>query len=218
MTDAQTPDPATRRNPLPSALFSLVLRNFLFTRRTGIKPAFWEFFQIAGVKGRSDGLRAGAGRKRRPRTSTTSSPTETGFRGPSPDVGKATQFQPGNRANPSGRPKRKPVTDAYSARLDQKMSEYFAPDELAKIPERLRESTVADFVAHSIIEEVIVGKNKVQAAKEITDRVEGKVPLPLMGVNDAPIDITIVSKMARPKRGNAGRVPNPGSRKPNGDH
>jgi hypothetical protein len=110
------------------------------------------------------------------------------------------------------------MTEAYSARLDQKVSEYFAPDELAKIPEKLRESTVADFISHSVIEEAIGGKNKVQAAKEITDRVEGKVPLPLMGVNDAPIDITIVSKMARPKRANAGPVPNPGSRKPNEDH
>jgi Family of unknown function (DUF5681) len=124
----------------------------------------------------------------------------TGFRGPSPDVGKATQFQHGNRANPAGRPKRKPMTDAYSARLDQKVSEYFASDELAKIPEKLRESTVADFISHSIIEEATVGKNKVQAAKEITDRIEGKVPLPLMGVNDAPVEITIVSKMARPDR------------------
>ena len=181
---------------------------------------------MAGAKGRSGGPRAGAGRKERTvSTGDGGSQPEmpgnrhrTGFRGPSPDVGKATQFQPGNRANPGGRPKRKLVTEAYSARLNQKVSEYFGPDELARVPERLRETTVADLVAHSIIEEVIVGKNKVQAAKEITDRVEGKVPLPLMGVNDAPIDITIVSKMARPNRRKSGPAPNPGSRKPNGDH
>lgn len=29
----------------------------------------------------------------------------TGFRGPSPDVGKATQFKPGQSGNPGGRPK-----------------------------------------------------------------------------------------------------------------
>ena len=92
--------------------------------------------------------------------------------------------------SPAGRPKRKPVTDAYSARLDQKMSEYFAPDELAKIPERLRETTVADFIVYSVIGDVIAGKNRVYAAKEIADRVEGKVPVPLMGVDGAPVDIT----------------------------
>ena len=37
---------------------------------------------------------------------------KTGFRGPSPDVGKATQFKPGNRANPGGRPKKTKITDA----------------------------------------------------------------------------------------------------------
>ena len=106
------------------------------------------------------------------------------------------------------------MTDAYSARLDQKVSEYFTPAELSRIPERLRESTVAAFISNSIIEEATMGKNKVQATKETTDRVEGEVPLPLMGVNDAPVEITIVSKMARPKRGNAGRAPDPGGRKP----
>src|SRR5262250_3532658 len=125
---------------------------------------------------------------------------KTGFRGPSPEVGKATQFQPGNRANPGGRPKRKPMTDAYSARVEQKVSEYFAPDELAKIPERLREATVADLIAYSVIGEIVAGKNRVQAAKEITDRVEGKVPIPVMGVDAAPLEVTIISKIARPNR------------------
>jgi hypothetical protein len=37
-----------------------------------------------------------------------------------------------------------------------------------------------------------------------------------MGVNDAPIDITILSKMARPKR--AKSEPAPAGRKSNGDH
>ena len=30
---------------------------------------------------------------------------QTGFRGPSPDVGRATQFKPGQSGNPGGRPK-----------------------------------------------------------------------------------------------------------------
>src|SRR5499425_2305844 len=162
---------------------------------------------MPGVAGKSGGARIGAGRKRRPPSENQAGQPEmpanrprTGFRGPSPDVGKATQFQPGNRANPAGRPKRKPMTEAYSARLEQKVSEYFAPDELAKIPERLRETTVADFIVYGIIGEAVAGKNRVHAAKEITDRVEGKVPIPLMGVDNAPLEVTIISKIARPNR------------------
>ena len=174
---------------------------------------------MAGVKGRSGGLRAGAGRKGKPASVDSQNRVQNRV-AKYPDSRKVglKPFQPRQSGNPGGRPRGKPVTDAYSAQLDEKVSEQFEPEQLAKIPERWRESTPADLIAHSVIEEAIVGKNKVQAAKEITDRVEGKVPLPLMGVNDAPIDITIVSKMARPKRGNAGRMPNPGSRKPNGDH
>jgi len=41
---------------------------------------------------------------------------------------------------------------------------------------RLRETTIADFIAYSVIGEVVAGKNRVLAAKEITDRVEGKSP------------------------------------------
>ena len=44
---------------------------------------------------------------------------KTGFRGPSPDVGKATQFKPGNRANPGGRPKKTKITDATRAWLEE---------------------------------------------------------------------------------------------------
>src|SRR5437868_5523770 len=36
----------------------------------------------------------------------------TGFRGPDPKVGKATQFQPGSSGNPGGRPRQKPVLEA----------------------------------------------------------------------------------------------------------
>jgi hypothetical protein len=38
---------------------------------------------------------------------------KTGFRGPSPDVGKATQFRPGISGNPSGGPKTGSLAQAY---------------------------------------------------------------------------------------------------------
>ena len=155
---------------------------------------------MAGAKGKSGGSRQGSGRKPKSSPEMPENRHKTGFRGPSPDVGKATQFRPGQSPNPGGRPKRKPMTDAYSARLDQKVSEYFGPDELARIPKKLRETTVADFIAYSVIGEVVAGRNKVHAAREITDRVEGKVPLAVMGVSDTPLELTIISKMSRPKR------------------
>jgi hypothetical protein len=43
---------------------------------------------------------------------------KSGFRGPSPDVGKATQFKKGQpSANPGGRPKTKPFLDAILEHL-----------------------------------------------------------------------------------------------------
>ena len=45
----------------------------------------------------------------------TGKPKKTGFRGPHPDVGKATQFKPGQCANPGGRPKRDIAADIAKA-------------------------------------------------------------------------------------------------------
>ena len=41
----------------------------------------------------------------------------TGFDGPSPDVGKAYQFQPGVSGNPGGRPRRQPLREAIERAL-----------------------------------------------------------------------------------------------------
>lgn len=46
-----------------------------------------------------------------------SSGKKQGFRGPSPDVGKATQFKPGQSGNPGGRQKKKPLTEAYERKV-----------------------------------------------------------------------------------------------------
>jgi len=52
---------------------------------------------------------------------------KTGFRGPSAEVGKATQFKPGNRANPGGRPKKRAITSALEKLLDESRADGIAP-------------------------------------------------------------------------------------------
>lgn len=77
---------------------------------------------------------------------------KSGFRGPSPDVGKATQFKPGNNANPHGRPK-KIITDRAIALL------------LA------RDGELAGRIAKEMVERAL--KNT-EDRKVLLDRVEGK--------------------------------------------
>jgi hypothetical protein len=83
----------------------------------------------------------------------------SGFRGPSPQVGRATQFKPGNCANPGGRPRKRPVTSAL---------------------ERLIDDSTAEHIAKALITLASTdGKHAVAAAREIMDRLEGKVSMPL---------------------------------------
>jgi len=84
-------------------------------------------------------------------------------------------WKPGESGNPSGRPKRKPITDAYIRLLNE------------PIPGDKEGRTFADALAQKILKEALNGK--VPAASEITDRVEGKVTLPLSGPDGGPIEV-----------------------------
>jgi len=84
----------------------------------------------------------------------------TRFRGPSPDVGRATQFKPGQSGNPGGRPKKTPLTKAFE--------QVFGDPEF----------TVAQ------LRKIMAGKNdmaKVMLLKIAGDRLEGKVTAALEG-------------------------------------
>lgn len=70
-------------------------------------------------------------------------------------------FQPGVSGNPGGRPKRKPLTEAYQALMNQ------------VCPEDKDGRTYAQLIARALMKEAI--KGKVQAAAELADRVEGRV-------------------------------------------
>lgn len=83
---------------------------------------------------------------------------KTGFRGPSPDVGKATQFKPGQSGNPGGRPKRKIISEALK-------------DELADCVRR-GDETGAMAIAKAMVEKACRGD--VPAATFVRDTTEGK--------------------------------------------
>lgn len=86
---------------------------------------------------------------------------KSGFRGPSPDVGKATRFQPGNRANPGGRPKK--LTNMLNELLDEKVE---GDPKKRKYARLLVEAAVKRAVQKSDI-----------LMKEIFDRIEGKASM-----------------------------------------
>jgi hypothetical protein len=100
-----------------------------------------------------------------------------GFRGPSPDVGRATQFKAGQpSANPGGRPKKRPVTSAL---------------------ERLLDDSTAERIARALIALASTKSNgAVTAAREIMDRLEGKVTLPV----EAKLDIESMTDEERRAR------------------
>ncbi len=77
-------------------------------------------------------------------------------------------FMPGKSGNPSGRPKRKPLTDAYIEQLNQTV-----PPEIARQLKISESSTYADVIAMALVREAV--KGKVNAAAELADRAEGRV-------------------------------------------
>ncbi len=100
-------------------------------------------------------------------------------------------WKPGQSGNPGGRPKRKPLTDAYAALLDKPI-----PPDMARQLKLDESTTYAQVIAMSLVREAV--KGKVQAAAEVADRVEGKITQPISGpeggaipiANLTPIDFT----------------------------
>ena len=76
------------------------------------------------------------------------------------------RWKPGQSGNPSGRPKKKPLTEALQRVL-------------AKLSDDER-----DVLCKEMITKLATGD--VAAFKEVADRVEGKVPTPVGGTDDLP--------------------------------
>jgi hypothetical protein len=84
----------------------------------------------------------------------------TGFRGPSPSVGEATQFRKGVSGNPGGRPK--------TAALSEACREVLAK----RVPDDPEGRTYAQAIAQVLADLALEGD--ILAARELTDRAEGK--------------------------------------------
>jgi hypothetical protein len=80
---------------------------------------------------------------------------------------KAHIWKPGQTGNAGGRPKRKPLTDALRAALDEPVTE-----EIRRKLNLKAGTTYAEVLALSLVREAL--KGKVPAFSEIADRVEGK--------------------------------------------
>ena len=85
---------------------------------------------------------------------------KTGFRGPTPDVGKAHRWKKGQSGNPSGRPRSKTLSDAYKNKLQE------------PVPNDPEGRTWAELIAEAQVRDAVRGN--VQAAREIADRTEGR--------------------------------------------
>jgi hypothetical protein len=76
-----------------------------------------------------------------------------------------TEFQPGVSGNPGGRPKKTPITDEFRILLQQ-----LHPDQ-----KKYKGKTYAQVLAEAQFK-LAIDLGDMSAAKEIADRVEGKVP------------------------------------------
>lgn len=85
---------------------------------------------------------------------------KTGFRGPSPEVGKPYRWKKGESGNPGGRPKSKTLSAAYRTKLEE------------PVPNDPEGRTWAELIAEAQVRDAVRGN--VQAAREIADRTEGR--------------------------------------------
>jgi len=80
-------------------------------------------------------------------------------------------FKPGNNANPTGRPKKKPITDRYLEQL-----EVVAPRDISEEIGLPPTATMADVIARRMAIRAITGRQAVEATKEMREAIEGRAP------------------------------------------
>lgn len=90
----------------------------------------------------------------------------------------AGQFRKGQSGNPGGRPKWKPISNALTELLELEIGEYG----------KFKPKTPAQKIAKKMIGDAMKGVTTL--VREVLDRTEGKVPLPITGDN-GPIDVNV---------------------------
>ena len=108
----------------------------------------------------------------------------------------------GTSGNPGGRPKEKLITDAVRTKCGLKVNVFFTPEEIGRYKlERFVEATVGELIADRMIRAAIAGSSDgARILRELLDRLEGRVPLPLMGVEGGEFVLNMVSHIPRPNR------------------
>jgi Family of unknown function (DUF5681) len=109
--------------------------------------------------------------------------------GHSPDIGEATQFKSGQSGNPGGRPKQKPWADAYRK---------FGALPIDKLQITKEDTTIEACVKKTYQE--MLKTPETRALREAADRIEGRVPLPLVNGEDGGFTLNLVSHIPRPNR------------------
>jgi hypothetical protein len=104
----------------------------------------------------------------------------------------AHKFKPGQSGNPGGRPKKQPITDYLIDQLDRPIPELMRE----KVPQIFVEvygsnATFGQLLAFKLITQAV--KGDMQAAKEVLDRVEGKVKqsVAMSGDGGGPIQFVV---------------------------
>jgi hypothetical protein len=104
----------------------------------------------------------------------------------------AHRFKPGQSGNPGGRPKRQPITDYLIDQLDQPIPEAMKEKLPAIFVEVYgTEATFGQILAFKLVTQGL--KGDMQAAKEILDRVEGKVKqsVAMAGEDGGPVEFKL---------------------------
>lgn len=103
---------------------------------------------------------------------------------------KPYEWKPGESGNPGGRPKHKPWSDAYRK---------YGLLPIAQLQLKPETDTVIEACVKKALLTTLKDPQS-RMLREIADRTEGRVPLPLIGSTDEPIAILIQSHVPRPDR------------------
>ena len=106
---------------------------------------------------------------------------------------EAKKWKPGQSGNPSGRPKRLPITDRYGVIAELPAPDYLLAALRLSEAEKREIKTYGDALALSQFRAGIKGKT--EPAREIADRLEGRArqPVEVSGPEGGPIDVTFMS-------------------------